>query len=150
MANRFRNIEPPVFEEETELLRTPKVPESTESQAEPASSGESMQESTNSKTASWSRKLLGGEMLTTRKALKQFPLIVLIVVCAILMVNNRYAVERLRKEVIATHKRIDQLSLEQIQLKSQYQQSIKISSIAQSLDTIGIHLITEPPLTLKN
>ena len=41
------------------------------------------------------------------------------------------------------------MSLKQIELKSQYQQSIKISNISNTLDSIGVHLITEPPYTLK-
>ena len=101
------------------------------------------------KKNSWSRQILGAEFLNTRKALRYIPLMVLIVVCSIVMVSNRYRVEKLRKEIINTQKEIDQLSLQQIELKSQYQQSIKISNISSTLDSIGIHLITEPPLTLK-
>lgn len=144
MSNRFRNTKPPVFEEETELLSTLEQSKV----AQPSANDEPVANSKKGK--SWGRKLLGGELLTSRQALRQSPLILLIVVCAILMVSNRYTVEKLRKEVISTRKRIDELSLEQIQMKSRYQQSIKISSIAQTLDTIGIHLITEPPFTLQD
>ena len=143
MANRFRNMEPPVFEEETELLSPKEQLRSAESSPNEGTAADGKQ------GKSWGRRLLGGEVFTSRKALHQSPLILLIVVCAILMVSNRYTVEKLRKEVVSTQKRIDELSLEQIQMKSKYQQSIKISSIAQTLDTIGIHLITEPPFTLQ-
>lgn len=73
----------------------------------------------------------------------------LILLFCIAIVSNRYTMENLRKEIIQTRKEIDELSMQQIQLKSQYQQSIKISTIANSLDSAGVKLVTEPPLTLK-
>ncbi|MBR1517198.1 MAG: hypothetical protein IJ620_03545 [Bacteroidales bacterium] len=153
MANRFR-IETQEFTEETELVSKAKTTEEIPSEEPPASESVSESDSKSAepkseKKNSWSRQILGAEFLNTRKALRYIPLMVLIVVCSIVMVSNRYRVEKLRKEIINTQKEIDQLSLQQIELKSQYQQSIKISNISSTLDSIGIHLITEPPLTLK-
>ena len=153
MANRFRHREEPVIVEETELVQKeqPQQQEATEPSAPQSETTpqESQNETKEKKKVSWGRQILGGEILTTRKALRLFPLILLIVICAALLVHNRYRVESLLKEIISTRKQIDQLSLQQIELKSQYQQSIKISNISNTLDSIGVHLITEPPFTLK-
>ena len=152
MANRFRQKEEPVYVEETELLAAAPnkaTPVDTPTTAQNDNPEEQKQQEEPKKNISnWSRKLLGGEILTTRKALKQLPLILLIVILSIIMVSNRYTVERLRKDIIKTQKEIEELSLQQIQMKSQYQQSIKISSISSTLDSMGVHLVTEPPLTL--
>ena len=152
MATKFRNIEEPVIVEETELLKSTK--QQQKEAEEQAAKNDGVQsshkeEGKEKKKVSWGRQILGGEILTTRKALKLLPLILLIVLCGALLVANRYRVESLRKDIIHTQKQIDQLSLKQIELKSQYQQSIKISNISNTLDSIGVHLITEPPYTLK-
>ena len=153
MANRFAHIEEPVFQEETELL-SPKTSETASpSDAPEASTGDSTPEATptegKKKKTSWMRMVFGGEMLLTHNALRQIPLAMLILLFCIAIVSNRYTMENLRKEIIQTRKEIDELSMQQIQLKSQYQQSIKISTIANSLDSAGVKLVTEPPLTLK-
>lgn len=156
MANRFRHIEEPVFEEETELLSSQEGQTKESSEASNPSPDDSKPEAATAKgdekgkkKTSWMRQVFGGEMLMTRKALRQIPLVMLIIFFCILMVSNRYTMENLRKEIVQTRKEIDELSMQQIQLKSQYQQSIKISTIANSLDSAGVSLVTEPPLTLK-
>ncbi|MBQ0016064.1 MAG: hypothetical protein KBT04_03700 [Bacteroidales bacterium] len=101
-----------------------------------------------SKRHALKRLLLNGEVLKQKAVLKQIPLLLLIIVCCILLIYNRYRVETLTNDKISTQKHIEQIREKRIQMKRQYQETIKISSIAKELDTIGIGLIAEPPCTI--
>lgn len=63
----------------------------------------------------------------------------------IILVSNRYKVEQLSKEKIQLERDIDYLREQRIQMQREYQESIKISRIAEKLDTIGVGLISGPP-----
>ena len=106
MGNKFRN------KEVEEGLETPKV-------AEPQSDlsnqdiliDQSVQEASrprkSGKAARGLGKVLGGDVLADRMVLKQIPLVLLCLVYLLLIVGNRYRVERLSREKAATEERIN-------------------------------------------
>ncbi len=87
--------------------------------------------------------------ISGRWALRQLPLVVLIVIYCIVLVSNRYKVEQLSKEKIRLEREIDYLREQRIQMQREYQENIKISRIAQKLDTIGVGLISGPPYEIQ-
>lgn len=93
-------------------------------------------------------RLLKGDLLKDKKVVKQIPLILLVAFYLILLVANRYKVEQLNKEKIATEENINFLREHRIQMQKEYQECIKISRIANELDTLGVGLISGPPYEL--
>lgn len=96
----------------------------------------------------WLSRILGGEVLQSRAVLRQVPLIVMLCFYAILLVYNRYRVEDLTKERVAAQERITYLREARIELQKRYQESIKISQIAEMLDGTGIGITAGPPFEL--
>ncbi len=95
------------------------------------------------------KSVIGGDILNGKWIKKQIPLMLLILFFLIIIVSNRYKVENLTKERIATKDRIDQMREQRIQARSQYQHSIQISTIAEQLDTIGVGIVAEPPYLIE-
>ena len=90
-------------------------------------------------------KVLGGDMLADRLVLKQIPLVLLCLLYLLLIVGNRYQVESLTREKAATEERINYLREHRIQMQRQYQQSVKISQIAEELKESGVGITSGPP-----
>ena len=90
-------------------------------------------------------KVLGGDMLADRLVLKQIPLVLLCLLYLLLIVGNRYQVESLSREKAATEERINYLREHRIQMQRQYQQSVKISQIAEELKESGVGITSGPP-----
>lgn len=90
-------------------------------------------------------KVLGGDVLAERWVLKQIPLVLLCLCYLLLIVGNRYRVERLSREKAATEERINYLRERRIQLQKQYQQSVKISEVAEELKESGVGICSGPP-----
>ena len=90
-------------------------------------------------------KVLGGDMLADRLVLKQIPLVLLCLLYVLLIVGNRYQVESLTREKAATEERINYLREHRIQMQRQYQQSVKISQIAEELKESGVGITSGPP-----
>ena len=63
----------------------------------------------------------------------------------LLIVGNRYRVERFSREKAATEERINFLREHRIQLQKQYQQSVKISQVAEELKESGVGICSGPP-----
>ena len=87
-------------------------------------------------------------MLQSRAVLRQVPLVVMLCFYAILLVYNRYRVEDLTKERTATQDRITYLREARIELQKRYQETIKISQIAEMLEGTGIGITAGPPYEL--
>lgn len=100
------------------------------------------------KTARGIGKVLGGDVLANAKVLKQIPLVLLCLVYLLLIVGNRYRVESLSRERAATEERINYLREHRIQMQKQYQQSVKISHIAEELKESGVGITSGPPYEL--
>lgn len=93
-------------------------------------------------------RVLGGDMLADRYVLRQIPLVLLCLIYLLLIVGNRYRVESLSREKMATEERINDLREERIQMQKQYQRSVKISQIAEELAETGVGITSGPPYEL--
>ena len=89
------------------------------------------------KTARGIGRVLGGDVLG--------PLVLLCLFYLLLIVGNRYRVESLSREKAATEERINYLREHRIQMQKQYQQSVKISQIAEELKESGVGITSGPP-----
>lgn len=107
------------------------------------------EQQTSGKKPKWLSRILGGEVLQSRAVLKQVPLILLLCFYAILLVYNRYRVEDLTKEKAVAQERINYLREARIELQKRYQETIKISQIAEMLDSTGIGITAGPPYELR-
>ena len=65
------------------------------------------------------------------------------------LVYNRYKVEDLTKAKAEAQERNNYLREARIELQKRYQESIKISQIAEMLDSTGIGITAGPPYELK-
>lgn len=92
--------------------------------------------------------VLGGDFLSRGWVRKQRGLLLLFVLFAIAMVSNRYYVEHLTKEKLATEENIKFLGEQRIQMKRDCQDNVRISNIVARLDSIGIGIIAGPPYEL--
>ena len=101
------------------------------------------------KRRNWLSRILGGEVLQSRAVVKQIPLILLLCFYAIILVYNRYKVEDLTKAKAEAQERNNYLREARIELQKRYQESIKISQIAEMLDSTGIGITAGPPYELK-
>ena len=88
-------------------------------------------------------------MLESRFVLKQIPLVAIIVALCLVLVAVRYRVESLTKEKKMLEEKLKYMGEERVQMRRQYQESIRISRIDRDLDTIGIGLVAGPPYELK-
>jgi hypothetical protein len=62
-----------------------------------------------------------------------------------MLVYNRYRVEDLTKAKIEAQERINYLRESRIELQKRYQETIKISKIAEMLDSTGVGITAGPP-----
>ena len=150
MANKFR--EKPVAEEPAKrpVAQEPaagkavaeEAVETVEAEESPAPKQVSAK---GGKAARGLGRVLGGDMLADKLVLRQIPLVLLCLVYLLLIVGNRYRVESLSREKIATEERINDLREERIQMQKQYQKSVKISQIAEDLAETGVGITNGPP-----
>lgn len=101
------------------------------------------------KVAKGVSKVLGGDILGDKLVVKQIPLMLLCLVFLLLIVANRYKVESLSRERIATEERINDLREHRIQMQKQYQKSVKISQIAEDLSESGVGITSGPPYEIE-
>src|SRR5574344_1245331 len=136
---------PPVEEDEEEET------DDTMQSDEEESSTQSRHQRSNSSAGSKSfNNIMGGNVLKSKWVIRQIPLILLIAFYCLLLVSNRYWVENLSREKIATEENINYLREERMQMQKDFQESIKISHIAEKLDTLGIKLISGPPYEIED
>lgn len=125
-----------------------KQEQNTVEEGQPMAETNTQQQPTERKKPNWVARILGGDVLQSRAVLRQGPLIVLLCFYAILLVYNRYRVEDLTKERAAAQERITYLREARIELQKRYQETIKISQIAEMLDGTGIGITAGPPYEL--
>lgn len=155
MANRFRDK---VVEENLDVLEQEEIaaaPEPVEEPEEPAEAPApraAAKKGPGKKAQKIGRgiaSVIGGEVFRNKAVRRQIPLMILILCYFIITISNRYRVEDLSKEKIAATERINYLREHRIQMQKQYQESVKISQIAEDLDSLGIGLIAGPPYELN-
>lgn len=88
---------------------------------------------------------VGGDFLQSKFVLRQGGLVLMIAVYCLVMVWNRYQVEDLTKSKIEAQDRINFLRETKIELQKRFQETIKISRIAEMLDSTGVGITAGPP-----
>lgn len=147
MANRFR-------EKKVEETPTPQVVEQPEVAAAESAVEQSTTETDKPLTEKGGRaargvgRVLGGDILADKLVLRQIPLLLLCMVYLLLIIGNRYRIESLSHEKQASEERINFLREQRIQMQKQYQQSVKISQIAEDLKETGVGITAGPPYEL--
>ncbi len=145
MGNKFREkvVEEGLVEPQAESV-VPETP-SAEGQEQPAAhSGKGR----GSKAARGVASVLGADILADRMVVRQIPLLLLCIAYLLLIVGNRYRIENLSRELQASNERINYLREQRIQMQKQYQQSVKISQIAEDLKERGVGITAGPPYQL--
>ena len=94
-------------------------------------------------------KFLGGEFLKGSWVKQSVPFLAIIVAFWLLAVSNRYRVEKLTKEKIKVEDNIKYIREKRLQTQKEYQESVKISRIANELDSVGVGLIAGPPYEIN-
>jgi hypothetical protein len=144
MGNKFRDK---VVEEGLEEPRPmPEAEPAEPTVEEPVAAPKARRKS--AKAARGLGRVLGGDVLGGRVVIKQIPLVLLCLIYLLLIVGNRYKVESLSQEKVATEERINYLREHRIQMQKQYQQSVKISQIAEDLKGSGVGITSGPPYEL--
>lgn len=143
MANRFR---------EKKVEEEPVVPANGEESVEESQEAEAaiVDDTTTgdepqSKTGRGIGRILGGDILADKFVLKQIPLLLLCLVYLLLIIGNRYRIESLSREKQQSEERINFLREQRIQMQKQYQQSVKMSQIAEDLKETGVGITAGPP-----
>ena len=155
MGNRFREkvTEEGLTEEPTSGKRQPEAEETQQPAAEEVQQPAEEEAGTKGKSdkvAKGVAKVLGGDILGDKLVLKQIPLLLLCLFLLLLLVANRYKVESLSREKIATLERINDLREHRIQMQKQYQKSVKISQIAEVLSESGVGITSGPPYEIED
>ena len=96
----------------------------------------------------WGATILGGGFLQSKRVRRLIPLILLCVLYALVLVWARYQVETLTKQKIELQDRINNLRETRIEQQKHYQETIKISQIAERLDSTGIGITAGPPFEI--
>ena len=111
---------------------------------------QSVEQPTNSdgKRPNWLSRILGGDVLQSKAVLRQIPVILLGCFYALILVYNRYKVEDLTKAKLAAQERINFWRESRIELQKRYQETVKISQIAQMLDSTGVGITAGPPFEI--
>ena len=93
-------------------------------------------------------RILGGDVLQSKQVLKQIPLILLLCLFGIILVYNRYRIEDLSRQKQSLQDEINFLRQRRIELQKRFQETVKISQIAELLDSTGIGITAGPPYEL--
>lgn len=146
MGNSFREkVVEEGLEQPVEPVVEPEVTSADEAGEEQPTAKPRRMSAKSDKTARGIGKVLGGDVLAEQLVLKQIPLVLLCLIYLLLIVGNRYRVESLSREKAATEERINYLREHRIQMQKQYQQSVKISQIAEELKESGVGITSGPP-----
>lgn len=148
MGNRFREK---VVEDDLEEPRQPEADAPAAAGAPGEASGAAGQagDSRADRTARGIGRVLGADAVVNRLLAKYLPLVLLCVLYLLVMVRVRYRIETLSLEKAASEKRIVYLREHRIQMQKQYQQSIKISQIADDLRERGVGITSGPPYEIE-
>ena len=88
--------------------------------------------------------ILGGRFLVREKFTKQFPFMVYVTLLLMAMISNTYIAENTLSEIDKTARRLDDLQVEYVQVKSATMEAAKQSVLADKLKGIGLKEATEP------
>ncbi len=145
MGNKFREkqaAEEPKAKVEEPVVETVAPEPDAAEEARPRKKGRA------DKAARGLGRLLGGDLLADKLVLRQIPLLLLCLLYLLLIIGNRYRIESMSREKLATEERINYLREQRIQMQKQYQQSVKMSQIAEDLKETGVGITAGPPYEL--
>ncbi len=145
MGNKFREK---TVEEDLVAPKPVEAPAPESAEAQPETQSEPARRERGGKALRGVASVLGGDLLGDRMVLRQIPLLLLCLVYLLLIVGNRYRIESFSREKQATEERINYLREQRIQMQKQYQQSVKISQIADDLRDRGVGITAGPPYEL--
>lgn len=144
MGNKFREkpaAEEPKVKVEEPVVETPAP--------EPAAEAPALRKGGRAdRAARGIGRVLGGDILADKLLLRQIPLLLLCLVYLLLIIGNRYRIESMSRDKAATEERINYLREQRIQMQKQYQQSVKMSQIAEDLKETGVGITAGPPYEL--
>lgn len=145
MGNKFREkqaAEEPKAKVEEPVVETVAPEPAVAEEAKPRKKGRA------DKAARGLGRLLGGDLLADKLVLRQIPLLLLCLLYLLLIIGNRYRIESMSRDKLATEERINYLREQRIQMQKQYQQSVKMSQIAEDLKETGVGITAGPPYEL--
>lgn len=88
--------------------------------------------------------ILGGRFLVKESFTKQFPFIVYITLLLMTVITNTYIAEKKNREFTQTAKKLNDLQVEYIQLKSAIMEASKQSVLTKKLSNTGLKQAIEP------
>ena len=88
--------------------------------------------------------VLGGMFLVKEKFSKQFPFMVYVTLLLMAIITNTYIAEERNRELTKTSKRLNDLQVEYVQLKSAIMDASKQSVLVKRLTGTGLKEATEP------
>ena len=88
--------------------------------------------------------VLGGSFLIKESFIRQFPFVVTITLMLMVLITNTYIAESRTRDIADTTKKLNDLHVEYIQLKSEIMQASKQSVLSKNLSGIGIKALMEP------
>ena len=93
--------------------------------------------------------ILGGRFLLREKFSKQFPFMVYITVLLMAIITNTYIAERNSRELTQTARKLNDLQVEYVKVKSDIMEASKQSVLAKRLAGTGLKEATEPMKRLE-
>lgn len=150
MGNKFREkpaAEEPKVKVEEPVVETP-APEPSAPEPSAAEAPALRKGGRADRAARGIGRVLGGDILADKLLLRQIPLLLLCLVYLLLIIGNRYRIESMSRDKAAAEERINYLREQRIQMQKQYQQSVKMSQIAEDLKETGVGITAGPPYEL--
>ena len=146
--NRFKSaaIENAQEQEKEELaiIETENIPQS-ETESEPVdekpTKGKAKSSGKGGKTL---MTVFGGKYLVNRGIAQQFPFLVYVTILLMILITNTYVAEEKSREITQTTKKLNDLQVEYVQLKSAIMESSKQSVLTKKLKGTGIKETIEP------
>jgi hypothetical protein len=88
--------------------------------------------------------VLGGKFLVKEAFAKQFPFMVYVTLLLMAIITNTYIAEERNRELTRTTKRLNDLQVEYVHVKSAIMEASKQSVLAKKLAGTGLKEVTEP------
>jgi hypothetical protein len=88
--------------------------------------------------------ILGGRFLLREKFSKQFPFMVFVTILLMAIITNTYIAERNIRELTTATRKLNDLQVEYVKVKSDILEASKQSVLAKRLAGTGLKEITEP------
>ncbi len=88
--------------------------------------------------------IFGGKFLVREKFSKQFPFMVYITLLLMAIITNTYIAEGKIRQLEQTSRRLNDLQVEYVQVKSAIMEASKQSVLAKKLTGTGLKEVTEP------